>query len=257
MFKELEDFVDLSHIDIDFNKFRSQVVKHHFECFNLTGSNRIWLRTHDTSLPIEKQINPNKTTVTSLSVDALDGFADINWNNLIENFRLVKPKDFIYYTTLLNEKFPYIIEVLDKIEKLSNIKFGIINSSLMKPSSSLDFHTDFGSARWHLPIVTQVPECFFYVDDSFVTMPSYTKLYKLHTNTVHNAFNSGKKDRLHLNLTNADQELVFDTAEKLIELREKLTDVVKTRLEKIDKVDLLLNNLYYKGLYKNLTLDKN
>jgi hypothetical protein len=251
MFKELEDFVDLSHIDIDFNKFRSQVVKHHFECFNLTGNNRIWLRTHDTSLPIEKQINPNKTTVTSLSIDQLDDFSTVDWNILIENFRLVKPENFTHYTTLLTEKFPYIIEVLDKVEKFSNIKFRIINSSLMKPSSSLDFHIDYGTDRLHIPIVTQIPECFFYVKDSFVTMPSYTKLYKLHTNTVHNAFNTGKKDRLHLIFNNAEQEVIYDTREKIIELHSKLKDMANDRLKNIDRVDLLLNPAYYSKLLKN------
>jgi predicted component of type VI protein secretion system len=50
---------------------------------------------------------------------------------------------------------------------------------------------------------------------------------------------------------------MFKELEKLIELREKLTDIVKTRLKKIDKVDVLLNDLYYKGLYRNLTFDKN
>ena len=161
MFKELDDFIDISSIGIDFDKFRNQVVKHHIECVNLTGSNRVWLRTYDISLPIQQQIMPDKTTVTSLPIDVLDQFPLVDWKNLIENFNLIEPCKFLHYTVLLTEKYPYIIEVLDKIEKFSNIKFGVINSSLMKPCSSLDFHIDYGTDRWHLPIVTQIPECFF------------------------------------------------------------------------------------------------
>ena len=91
---------------------------------------------------------------------------------------------------------------------------------------------------------------FFYVEDSFVTMPSYTKFYKLHTNTVHNAFNAGKKDRLHLAFNNADQEVIYDTREKIIELHKKLKDTVKNRLKNIDKVDLLLNQEFYRKFLK-------
>lgn len=239
MYNELNNN-DLSMLDIDFHRFRVDVVKF----FNMYNKE---LNIYSINLKHRLNQQSDKLSGQHMSINTtfFDNVLNLEYikDNMNSIDQSIKESDYSLYNQEAIDNIPYVIECLTKIENHINVKFGRIRLLLLRPRTILPLHYDFGSIRYHLPIVTS-DHCFFVSHNKLSTMPSYNKLYHLCCDTPHAAFNLSTKLRLHLMMVSANEN-------NNINLTDHVNNAItraKESLDNADEPDRMLNLGHYTKL---------
>jgi|688.fasta_scaffold559636_1 hypothetical protein len=237
MYKKINS-IDLSVLDINFSRFRKDLVNFYFR--------------HTTNLySINLKHRPNqksdKLSGQHLSINTtwIDNLMNLEYikSNMNSADQSITENDYTLYNQEVIDNFAYIIECIGKIEKHTNLKFGRIRLLLLAPRSLLPLHYDFGSIRYHIPIVTS-DDSFFLSNEELCVMPEYDRLYQLPSDTTHTAINFSNKMRLHL-------MMVSNNEVNNIDLPAHCSDAItnaKQYMDDADEVDLIFNQGYYAKL---------
>jgi len=232
-------------IDVDWEEFRKQCVIYYNRWCNI--SNDVYLKTTDLSLPIEKQIvRVGTDAFFSKQYDPFYNFefAKGKYDN---STKIVSEQEYKFYTSDLQENHPYVIEVIEKLEKFANLSFSRIRLAGKKRETAGSIHTDFGYARHHIPIVTN-PSVLFQISDKLYRMSKYNHLYALPCGQPHSIINGSTRLRLHLLLIDGNQEQNVTTIEQARSEIENVTKVFEDAYSNLDIAEKLLNEPYYNNL---------
>ena len=227
---------DLSMLDIDFNRFRKDLVNF-VNTYNIGFLYSINLK-HRPNQQSDKMAGQHMSINTTL----IDNLLNLEYikDNINSVDQSIKECEYSLYNQEVIDDIPYVIECIAKIENHINIKFGRIRLFILKPRSMLPLHYDFGTVRYHIPIVTS-DNCFFVSHGKLSTMPTYTKLYHLSCDTTHAAINFSNKLRLHLMLVSSNEDNDIDLAAHC----QNAIITAKQYLDVADEPDLMLNRGYY------------
>jgi hypothetical protein len=230
--------IDLSSLEIDFNQFRTDLVNFYTQYAGEKTSISLKRRTNQTSNFLSAK-HCNINTVWSDNKINLDYLND----NIPRLEPIIQENDYSLYNDEVIENFPYVIECISKIEVYTKTNFGRVRLFALPKMSLVSFHKDFGSIRYHIPIVTS-SEAVFISDGKLYSMSKYDNLYKLPCDTIHCAINAASKTRLHLALVSTSEENKVDLATYI----PTAIDNALIELSQADEVDLLLNSKYYNSL---------
>jgi len=240
MYKELCN-IDLSVLDINFTRFRKDLVNFYFKY----GAN-----ARSINLKYRPNQHHDRLSGQHLSINTtwIDNIINLDYikHNIDSTDQSITENEYSLYNQEVIDNFSYIIECIIKIENHTNLKFGRIRLLVLGPRSLLPLHYDFGNVRYHIPIVTS-NSSFFLSNEELHVMPEYDKLYQLPCNTTHSAINFSNKMRLHLMLVSVNE---INNIDLTTHVYNSITNA-KQYIDNPDEVDLILNQEYYTKL-KNL-----
>lgn len=238
MYQELNN-ISLIELDIDFIKFRKNLVNF-YSRYNPSNAYSINLKHRANQL--SDKLSGNHISMNTLWADDMSNLGYIKEHiNAVD--QSVQESEYNIYNQEVIDNYPYIVDCITKIEDYTNLKFGRIRLLTLGPRSVLPLHYDFGSVRYHLPIVT-TDDTFFISDMNLCSMHHYDRLYKLACNTTHGAINLSFKIRLHLMMVSIDET-------NTINLTDHVSGSINRALQNIenaDEVELIFNKAYYDRL---------
>jgi Aspartyl/Asparaginyl beta-hydroxylase len=246
------EHIDLQSLGIDWKKFNLDCVAYYNKWRETTKTVR--LKNPTPNKPLEEQVK-----------SAYVGYAFYEFSNdilaiinLIAN-QIETPDTEMYpdsayesFNTDLYDEFPYIIDVIQKVEAATNKQFGHIKLRYVGPRDVEVIHTDYGNYRYHLPIVTN-DNVFFVSNDKLFHMRNNGKLYILDTQIPHTIVNAAATvGRLHLIFADKNIDYTFSN-EKLLKTKLKYIEHGEKLLKTISSADAKLNNEVYKDVTRKLT----
>jgi hypothetical protein len=241
--------IDLNNISIDWKKFNSDCVLFYNKWQEIGQT--LNLKTHDTSIGNALQIRPLYLD-WAFRIDSNDSYYRIQEfvkrKNKSEKIGYIDQSTLNYYVSDISENFPYIREVLTKIENYTSITFGRVKLVCVNPLSCEVIHTDDTDTRYHIPIVTN-DNVFFVENNNMYHMRGEKKMYVLHTSNPHTVVNAaGSLKRLHLIAHNKqsspnspDRQLIESTFNEFLKY-------AKEDYKNTSKADIELNKHFYKLL---------
>lgn len=240
--KECEN-IELSNLDVDWDKFHLTCVKYYNKWRHLTRN--VNLKTYSNTLPIEKQVkNSYDGYFYGKSNDVFFNIKELHNKEAVDDEFMLPESAYNYYNSDLNNEFSIIPKTILLIENTANLKFGHIKLRYISPKHVEKIHMDYGDYRYHVPIVTN-DNAFFVSNNQLYHMNNYKKLYMLNTQTLHTVVNAaGSQGRLHLIATSNSVDYTF-TNEKLRLILKEYIEKAKEKLKNTSAADYELNKELY------------
>jgi hypothetical protein len=239
------DAINLQTLGIDWQNFNLACVKYYNKWSHM--STNVNIKTFvPTQLPAEQV--KNFYTGYTFYEDSSDIFSRVNEifaQTPLTDEMMPPEQSYNWYNSDIIDEFAIIKTVISRIETYINMEFGHVKLRYVGPRDVETIHTDYGSYRYHLPIVTN-NSVFFVSGNKLFHMLNSDKLYILDTNTPHTIVNAaGVQGRLHLIATNKATEYEFTNAD-LRKTAVNYANHAQQALEKLSPADLELNSEVYK-----------